>query len=132
MIYKMESIYNLKIFSWIDRDIITRLVENLEKEIYLSWQFILNQWDKNNSKWYIIISWEVDVFIDWKNIWHLWAWEVFWEIALLNEEDRTATVIAATDLELLVITQEAIFQIMSEDNSLNKEIMRRVQENTLK
>jgi CRP-like cAMP-binding protein len=48
---------------------------------------------------------------------------------LLNEEDRTATVIAKTDLELLLITQDAILEIMSEDNSLNKEIMRRIQEN---
>ncbi len=128
----MEELYNLKIFSWIDREIIKNIIDWLEQKSYISGQIIMNQWDENNWEWYIIISGWVDVIINSEKVTSLWAWEVFWEIALLNEEDRTATVMANSDLELLVITQDSILQIMNEDNSLNKEIMRRVQENTLK
>lgn len=128
----MEELYNLKIFSWIDREIIKNIIDWLEQKSYISGQIIMNQWDENNWEWYIIISGWVDVLINSEKVTSLWAWEVFWEIALLNEEDRTATVTANSDLELLVITQDSILQIMNEDNSLNKEIMRRVQENTLK
>lgn len=128
----MEELYNLKIFNWIDRGIIKNIIDWLEQKSYISGQIIINQWDENNWEWYIIISGWVDVIINSEKVTSLWAWEVFWEIALLNEEDRTATIIANSDLELLVITQDSILQIMNEDNSLNKEIMRRVQENTLK
>lgn len=128
----MEELYNLKIFSWIDREIIKNIIDWLEQKSYISGQIIMNQWDENNWEWYIIISGWVDVIINSEKVTSLWSWEVFWEIALLNEEDRTATVMANSDLELLVITQDSILQIMNEDNSLNKEIMRRVQENTLK
>lgn len=128
----MEELYNLKIFNWIDRGIIKNIIDWLEQKSYISGQIIMNQWDENNWEWYIIISGWVDVIINSEKVTSLWAWEVFWEIALLNEEDRTATVMANSDLELLVITQDSILQIMNEDNSLNKEIMRRVQENTLK
>ena len=128
----MEELYNLKIFSWIDREIIKNIIDWLEQKSYISGQIIMNQWDENNWEWYIIISGWVDVIINSEKVTSLWTWEVFWEIALLNEEDRTATVMANSDLELLVITQDSILQIMNEDNSLNKEIMRRVQENTLK
>lgn len=125
----MDELYNLKIFAGIDKEIVKNLLNNLEKETYISGQIILNQWDQNNWKWYIIISWEVDVLINSEKVTSLWEWEIFWEIALLNEEDRTATIIAKTDLELLVISQESVLEIMNEDNFLNKEIMRRVQEN---
>ncbi len=125
----MEKLHELKIFTWIDRDILDNLLNNLQKEKFLSDQIILNEWDETNWKAYIIISGEVDIIINWEKISSLQEGDIFWEIALLNEEDRTATVIAKTDLELLVITQDAILEIMSEDNSLNKEIMRRVQEN---
>jgi CRP-like cAMP-binding protein len=108
---------------------VKNLLNNLEKESYLSGQIILNQWDENNWKGYIIISGQVDVIINSEKVTSLWEWEIFWEITLLNEEDRTATIIAKTDLELLVISQESLLEIMNEDNFLNKEIMRRVQEN---
>ncbi len=125
----MDELYNLKIFAGIDKEIVKNLLNNLEKETYISGQIILNQWDQNNWKWYIIISWEVDVLINSEKVATLWEWEIFWEIALLNEEDRTATVVSKTDLELLVISQNSVLEIMNEDNFLNKEIMRRVQEN---
>ncbi|MDD5213628.1 MAG: cyclic nucleotide-binding domain-containing protein [Candidatus Gracilibacteria bacterium] len=125
----MEKLHELKIFTGIDRDILDNLLNNLQKEKFLSDQIILNEGDETNGKAYIIISGEVDIIINGEKISSLQEGDIFGEIALLNEEDRTATVIAKTDLELLVITQDAILEIMSEDNSLNKEIMRRVQEN---
>lgn len=125
----MDELYNLKIFTWIDKEIVKNIINILKKEAYTSGQIIINQWELSNWKWFIIIDWEVDIFINSEKITSLWKWEIFWEIALLNEEDRTATIIAKTDLEVLVITQDAILEIMNEDNSLNKEIMRRVSEN---
>lgn len=125
----MRDIYDLQIFSGIEKNEIDDLIKNLRKEIFKSGEIIIRQWEESNWKWYIILSWEVSVEISWKKITSLWSWNIFWEIALLNEEERTATIIAETDLELLVLSQETIIEIMNQDNYLNKEIMRRVQEN---
>jgi CRP-like cAMP-binding protein len=55
---------------------------------------------------------------------------MFWEIALLNEEARTATVRAITNLELIVITlSDLIEMINSDDNIINKQIIKRIEEN---
>lgn len=52
------------------------------------------------------------------------------EIALLNEEERTATVIAKTESELIVLNLENMIQMISNDeNKINKEIIRRIEEN---
>lgn len=125
----MREIYDLQIFSGIEKNEIDDLIKNLRKEIYKSGEIIIRQWDESNWKWYIILSWKVSVEISWEKIASLDAWNIFWEIALLNEEERTATIIAETDLELLILSQETILEIMNQDNYLNKEIMRRVQEN---
>lgn len=125
----MQEIYDLKIFSGIDKTELENLISKLPREKFLSWEIIMNQWDVSDGKWYIIISGWVDVFINSEKITSLEAWDVFWEIALLNEDERTATIIASSDLETLVLSQEAILEIMNSDNYLNKEIMRRVQEN---
>lgn len=125
----MRDIYDLQIFSGIEKNEIDDLIKNLRKEIFKKGEIIIRQWEKSNWKWYIILSWEVSVEISWEKIASLVAWNIFWEIALLNEEERTATIIAETDLELLVLSQETIIEIMNQDNYLNKEIMRRVHEN---
>jgi hypothetical protein len=39
----MEELYNLKIFAGIDKEIVKNLLNNLEKESYLSGQIVLNQ-----------------------------------------------------------------------------------------
>lgn len=125
----MRDIYDLQIFSGIEKNEIDDLIKNLRKEIFKNGEIIIRQWEESNWKWYIILSWKVSVEISWEKIASLDAWNIFWEIALLNEEERTATIIAETDLELLVLSQETIIEIMNQDNYLNKEIMRRVHEN---
>ncbi|MDD4151104.1 MAG: cyclic nucleotide-binding domain-containing protein [Candidatus Gracilibacteria bacterium] len=125
----MREIYDLQIFSGIEKNEIDDLIKNLRKEIYKSGEIIIRQGDESNGKGYIILSGKVSVEISGEKIASLDAGNIFGEIALLNEEERTATIIAETDLELLILSQETILEIMNQDNYLNKEIMRRVQEN---
>jgi len=55
---------------------------------------------------------------------------MFGEIALLNEEPRSATIVAKTDTTAIVLSQEILFQMIeNDDNSINKEVMRRMEEN---
>lgn len=51
-------------------------------------------------------------------------------MALLSEEERSATVIAREATEALVLSQDVLLQIIQEsDPTLCKDIMRRMEEN---
>lgn len=126
----MQNIYDLKIFYWLEKETIDYIVNNSAKEKFSFWETIISQWEESNWKWYIVLSWEVVVEIWWKNIAKLWVWEIFWEIALLNEEERTATVKANANVELIVLTQENLFEMINSWNeTINKDIMKRIEEN---
>jgi len=125
-----ETIYNLAIFKWIDRDTVNSIILNCDEENFAAWEIIIMQWAESNWKWYIIKNWSVKVSINWTKIVELAAWNIVGEIALLNEEERTATVEAITDTTMIVLTlDDLIDMINSDENNINKEIMRRIEEN---
>lgn len=126
----MQEVYNLKIFKDLEKKHIDYILNNSKTQKYNAWDIIIKQWEKSNWNWYIIKSWEVLVEINLKEITKLSAWDIFWEIALLNEEDRVATVKSLTDLELIIISQESIFEMINNWNeSINKDIMQRLEDN---
>lgn len=126
----MNKIYELKIFQWVEKDVIDAILENSERENYCYWDTILSQWEDSNGKWYIITQGSVDIIIDENYRTSLNEWDIFGEIALLNEEQRTATVQAKTDLEVIILTQEHLFELINNGNySINADIMNRIEEN---
>ena len=125
-----ETIYNLAIFRGIERNTVDSIILNCDEENFWSGEIIMMQWSESNWKWYIIKNGAVKVSIDWKKIVDLSAWNIVWEIALLNEEERTATVEATSDTTMIVLTlEDLIDMINSDENNINKEIMRRIEEN---
>jgi len=125
-----ETIYNLAIFRWIDRETVNSIILNCDEENFAAWEIIMMQWAESNWKWYIIKNWNVKVSINWTKIVDLAEWNIVGEIALLNEEERTATVEAITDTTMIVLTlDDLIDMINSDENNINKEIMRRIEEN---
>jgi len=121
---------NLKIFNWIENEVVDKILSRATVETFNSLDVIFNEWELSNWKSYIIKSGIVEIEIKWNKIAELWDWEMFWEIALLNEEARTATVKAITNLELIVITfSDLIEMINSDDNIINKQIIKRIEEN---
>jgi len=125
-----ESILNLEIFSWIDKNIIEEIILSIPEREYKAWELILIEWTPSNQEWYIIKSWKVKISIKWQKIAELQAWNIVWEIALLNEETRTATVEAIEDTTMLVLTLDTLIELINNDwNNINKEIIRRIEEN---
>lgn len=122
--------YELKIFNWIEKDIVQKILTTSPIENYKKWDIIFKEWELSNWKWYVIKSWTVSISINKVIISELWVWEMFWEIALLREEERNATVIAITDLELISLTLNDLIELVNhDDNIINKQIMRRIEEN---
>ena len=125
-----ESILNLWIFSWIDKETVEEIILNVPEREYKTWEIILLENSASNWEWYIIKSWRVKITIKWQKVAELSTWNIVWEIALLNEEERTATVEALEDTTMLVLTLDNLIDMINNDwNNINKEIIRRIEEN---
>jgi len=125
-----ESIFNLKIFRWINKEVVEKIIMQAEEKKFSEGEMIMIEGEDSNGEWYIIKSWSVSISIWWKHVAQLSHWDIFWEIALLNEEERTATVTANEDVEVIVLTLDSLIEMINNDeNTINKEIMRRIEEN---
>lgn len=125
-----ESIYSLKIFEWFDKEVIDSIINNCEIRAISSWEMIIVEWEESNWEWYILKRWKVSISIRWNRIAELSSGDIFWEIALLNEEERTATVTASSDIEVIVLNLENLIEMINNDeNKINKTIMNRIEEN---
>ena len=125
-----ESIYSLKIFQGIERDTVDKIIKNCDERKFVDGEMILVEWEVSNGEWYIIKSWRVSIRIKGTHIAELWAWDIFWEIALLNEEARTASVVVTWDLEVIILTIDNLIDMINNgENSINKTIMHRIEEN---
>ena len=126
----MSYIKNLKIFSGIDGKVVDRILEDSEKKEFRAGEIIINEGEENDGKGYIIEHGEVSVKMKGKEIEKLREGEMFWEIALLNEEQRTATIVALTDISVIILSQDHFIDMINNDeNKINKEIVRRMEEN---
>lgn len=125
-----ESILNLEIFKWIDKNIVEEIILAAPEKTFESWEIILLEWSESNWEWYIIKSWKVKVMIKGQKIAELHSGNIFWEIALLNEEERTATIETIDQTEVIILTLDNLINLINNDaNNINKEIIRRIEEN---
>lgn len=97
---KLKDIY---LFQWISKEFIDMIVDNSRRLEIKDWEYILKQGDKSNDEAYIIQSGKVIVEIDWKIVNTITEWNIFWEIALITDEPRTASIKASWDIILLKI-----------------------------
>lgn len=125
-----KSIYNLEIFKWIDKSVIDSIIVECEERKYSSWEMIIIEWEESNWEWYILKTGKVSIWIGWVRVAELNAWNIFWEIALLNEEERTATVSALTDIEVIILSLDNLINMINnDDDKINKTIIKRIEEN---
>nr|MDD3720091.1 cyclic nucleotide-binding domain-containing protein [Candidatus Gracilibacteria bacterium] len=126
----MSGLKNLKIFNGINEDVVNNILDNCKEEFFKAGDTIFVEGEVSNGKGYIIKNGNVDIKIKGQKIAELNQGDIFGEIALLNEEERTATVIAATDLVVIVLSINNLIEMINNDeNTINKEILRRIEEN---
>ena len=126
----MENYFNLKIFSGLPNDVIERIILTAEERKYQTGEIIMMEGEESNGEGYIIKSGSVKITIQWQKIAELHNGDIFGEIALLNEEERSASVEAISDIEVIVLTLDHLIDMINNDeNNINKEVMRRIEEN---
>lgn len=101
----LEQIRKLYIFEWLDEDFLKGFLKNSKVKNFKKNEIVINQWDESNVA-YILISWIVSVFKWVKNISTIFEWDIFWEISLVLNEKRTASIKAETDIKVLVFSKE--------------------------
>ncbi|ATU05673.1 hypothetical protein BKN14_04530 [Candidatus Gracilibacteria bacterium HOT-871] len=125
-----ERIYSLKIFEGIDKETIKKIVDDCEVREYLDGEIIMMENDASNGEGYIIKSGNVEIIIGGTRVAELGVGDIFGEIALLNEEDRTATVRAIKNLKVFVLNIDHLMEMINNgSNLINKTILSRIEEN---
>jgi len=126
---------DVKFFEWIDIESINNIIDNSRRIEYKAGDVVLFQWATSNGSAYIIQDGSVKVEIDDNEVAKIWEWEIFWEIALITDEPRVASVIADTDLVLLKITKELLHTIIKDFKNgpeIQEILMKRILENIQK
>lgn len=107
----MTNLKDLYIFEWFQDDFLQKIISLSKKEKFKSWEVILKEWDIAKNA-YIITKWIVSVIIKWKTVNTIFEWDIFWEIWLVTDEPRTASIKAETDVETIVINRETLHEIL--------------------
>lgn len=132
MIIALKDIY---FFQWIDEIFTNKIIDNSRREKIGEWKIIIKQGEKPDDNAYIIQEWSVIVSINWTFITELREWNVFWEIALITDENRTATIKAKTEVNLLKINKKLLFSVMKELENwddIKNEVLNRIKNNLKK
>lgn len=117
------------IFEWLDNNIFEEIMKTAYITKYNTWWVIIKEWDKSNGKAYVILEWETTVTIEGNPVAIIGSWSIFWEYAIICEEDRSATVTARTDLKCLVIDKNSLLLLANEDFKINNILASRVEKN---
>ena len=126
---------DIKLFEWVDLEYVKIIIDNSRRIEVKKDEVILHEWAESNWKAYIIQEWIVNVDIAWDDISELTVWDIFWEMALITDDKRIATVKAKTDLILLQIDKELLHTIIKKFKNwkdIQKVFMERILENVRK
>jgi len=119
-----ESIFNLRIFQGIEKSVVEDIILWCEERDFGAGEMILAEWSESNGEWYILKDGSIAISIGGNHVADLSEGDIFGEIALLNEEQRTATVKALTDIRVIVLTLDNLIDMInSDENNINREII---------
>lgn len=105
---KIKKVY---LFEWFWESFLDEIYKKSEIIKFKAWEIIIQEWEQSKNA-YIILDWIVSVHKNYKNINTIFAWDIFWEISLVTNEPRTATIKAESDLELLSFSKEVLMKLI--------------------
>lgn len=129
MMLKLKDLY---LFEWVSEEFIYYIIDNARRVEYISWDSVIHEWEDSDWNAYIIQDGKAKVEREWEKVANLKASDIFWEIALITNEPRTASVIAETDLVLYKINKELLHKMIKEFKNwkeIQAKIMERITQN---
>ncbi len=113
------------IFEWASENQIRWIIKTSAHASFPAWYTVMNEWDEPNWKAYLILEWFVKILKWWNEVAILNKWDIFWEIALICDEPRTATVIAWANLECIILSKENLLDLSNVNSIINEVIISR-------
>lgn len=125
-----ERIFALKIFEGIPNEVILKIINSSKIRQYKTWETVILEWEDPSAEAFIIKEGSVEIIIWEQKVAELTSWDIFWEMWLLNEEPRNATVKAISELEVFVINFDGLMEMINNwSEVINKTIIKRIEEN---
>lgn len=125
-----ERIFALKIFEGIPNEVILKIINSSKIRQYKTWETVILEWEDPSAEAFIIKEGSVEIIIWEQKVAELTSWDIFWEMWLLNEEPRNATVKAISELEVFVINFDWLMEMINNwSEVINKTIIKRIEEN---
>lgn len=120
---------NIYIFGWLNEEELSYFEFISKEKIFKKWEIIIKEWDDCNDSAYIIESGSVEVFHKGEKLSTIGEWDIFWEIALIVNEPRLATVIASEDTKVLVFQKEDFLMLYKKSGNyeeIKEKILHRI------
>ncbi len=102
---------NIHIFQWLKPEHLDIIWQEWNIQTFQKWDFIIQEW-KKDTHFYVLLEWIVNVLQNNKNINTIFSWDIFWEISLVTQEPRTASIQAETSVKVLVFEKDILLKIM--------------------
>ncbi len=125
---KIDELY---IFDGFSKEEITYFLLMSQTQHRKKWERVLTIGDISNGCAYYINSGKVRILQWGEEIAIIWTGSFFWEIALITDEPRTATVEILEDAELQVFLKDDFLTLVKQSahgKQIREEIMRRIKE----
>lgn len=107
----MANLKELYIFQWFDDEFLSNVVKASKTLTFKAGETVLEEGSMSNDA-HILLKGIVSVYIKGKNVNTIFEWDIFWEIWLVMDEPRTATIKAETDIETLEINKKTLGEIL--------------------
>jgi CRP/FNR family transcriptional regulator, cyclic AMP receptor protein len=121
-IEKMIILKSIKLFSEVSQNDLLSLATHVNEIEYTRGDMIIKEGDLGTSM-YIIVNGEVDVIVGEKKVTTLGEKELFGELAALDPEPRSATIVANTDILLFKINSNVIYDLISTYQNVARSII---------
>ncbi len=112
----LKKLKNLYIFEWFEDSFLQEILNNSRVKNFKANSFVFKEGDKTENS-FILISGVVSVIKSGQTVNTIFEWDIFWEIGLVLNEPRTASIKAETDIEVLEITKSSVNKILKEHSN---------------
>jgi len=111
----LDLLNHVRLFHYIDQNKKQALCRTLVVQLFAAGAVVTRQGGQHGDCMFIVKSGSVDVLIDGKSMVTLREGSLFGERALLFGHPRSATIVAKTDLAVVVVRRRSLQQVMGED-----------------
>ena len=126
MISTIEKVLFLKgvdLFKTIPAEELSAIAQITDEVEYAPQQTVFKEGDQGDAM-YLIVDGRVKIFVGERNLAELGTGQCFGEMAILDSEPRSATIVAQKDVVLLEISREDFYELMADEHEISQGIVK--------